>query len=190
MSVLVPRPAIAARWSGALELRLRRAPLEVFLRSRSLPWAIGGPAQVTDNLTTAIVAIVSTGLTVYAGNQRRPLNECQLEDLAQFTCAVSEGLAALINEPRSWRIAALVSAAQVLRAHIGLSGAAHMSAGVARTYAASPNERSALFDIRNLAARTVERNDDEDLQTTSEIIAHRLAEREGSAYCTQLAASH
>lgn len=186
MSILIPRPAIAARWDGALELRLRRAPLELFLRSRSLPWATGGPAQVTDNLTAATVAIVSTGLALYTDRQ---LAEWQLEDLAHITCAVSEGLVALIDETHSWRIVALVSAAQILRAHVGLGAAAHASARAARTYVASQHGRSVSIDIRTLAARVVEKNDNEDLRATSNIIAKRLTEREGRVPCGHVATS-
>lgn len=189
VSILIPRPAIAACWNGALELRLRRAPLEVFLRSRALPCAAAGAAQVTDNLTAATVAIVSSGLTLYACKQQQQLLDWQLEELAQLACAVSEGLTALIYEPRSWRVVALLSAAQLLRAQMGPSSAAHLSASITHTFAARPNERRSLIDIGRMAARAVERNDAEVLETTSQVISKRLTEPQELAQCSLIAAA-
>lgn len=175
VSVLLPRPSIASRWNGALASRLRHAPLERFLRSRCLPFVTQGHAQVTDNVTTATMAIVSTGLHLYTANMQRHLNARQLEDVAQMTCAVSDGLASLIHEPHSWRIAALVSAGQLLRAHIGLTAAAHLSAGIARSFPAKRQD-STLSEVRKRSAWAVEKNDDLHFRAASRVIFQRLGD--------------
>lgn len=174
MSVLIPPPSIAARWNGALALRLHRAPLEMFLRSRCLPFVTQGHAQVTDNVIAATLAIVSTGLHLYTANTLRRLDAGRLENLVRMTCAVSDGLSELIHEPQSWRIAALVSAAQLLRAHIGLTAAAHLSAGIARSFFATSRQDSTLSEVRKSAARAVEKNEDTHFRAAAEVIARRL----------------
>ncbi|HEV7610574.1 MAG TPA: hypothetical protein VGO37_01715 [Steroidobacteraceae bacterium] len=180
MGIVVPPPAVAARWNGALELRLRRSPLERFLRSRALPFAAGGGAQVTDNVITATVAILSTGLQLYgAGARQGTLSETQLDDMARIACVVSDELATLIHEPKSWRIAALVSAAQVLRLHIGLSSAAEVSARVARAYDANAPD-PASCEIRQHSAAAVATNDESHYRAAGIRIARRLTAAEGA----------
>jgi hypothetical protein len=148
--------------------------LEAFLRSRGLPFVSEGDAQVTDNVTTATMAIVAPGLQLYTAHGQRHLNRLQLEDVAQMTCAVSDGLAELIHEPHSWRIAALVSAAQLLRSHIGLTPAAHLSAAIARSFSSKFGQDPTLSELRRSSAWAVEKNGDEPLRAASTVVARRL----------------
>jgi hypothetical protein len=120
------------------------------------------------------MAIVSTGLNLYTTKMQRQLTARQLEDVAQMTCAVSDGLASLIHEPQSWRIAALVSAAQLLRAHIGITAAAHLSAGIARSFPTNSKQDSDLSEVREQSAWAVEKNDDSYFHAASKVIAQRL----------------
>ena len=48
MGIVFPSEAVARRWDGALEARLRRAPLEAFLRARAIVAAPAGVAQDSD----------------------------------------------------------------------------------------------------------------------------------------------
>lgn len=65
MGVVFPSEAVARRWDGALQARLRRAPLETFLRARGTIVAPPGIAQNSDNLARAAVLMVEAGLTLY-----------------------------------------------------------------------------------------------------------------------------
>src|ERR1700691_2385691 len=132
MALIMPSEAVARRWNGALQARLRRAPLEEFLRVRDLKIAPAGAARDTDNLVRATVFMVDTGVRIYFFAQENALNERQQAQVAQAACMVSHGLAALIGEPGAWRIAALVSAAQLLNPWIGLNAAAYAAAAAAR----------------------------------------------------------
>jgi hypothetical protein len=176
VKILMPQPAIAARWNGALESRLRRAPLERFLRSRSLPFIAGGPAQCTDNLATATVAIVSTGLQLHDADPHRRLVERQLELVAQIACVVSEQLSIIIQELHAWRIAALVSGAQLLKTHVGLSEAARLSAEAARTYEARAVQNESWCELRQHCARALDENDDSHHRAACGVIARSLNE--------------
>jgi hypothetical protein len=179
VKIIIPRSDIAARWNGALESRLRRAPLERFLRSRSLPFVAAGAAQGTDNLATATVAMVSTGLQLYGVDRTRGLVERQLvaqqlELVAQIACIISDRLAALIEEPHSWRIASLVSGAQLLKTHVGLTEAARLSAAAARIYETHAIQDESWSDLRRHCARAVAENDDSHHRAACNVIAERL----------------
>src|SRR5579872_2629783 len=65
MGLVFPSEAVARRWNGALQARLRRAPLEAFLRARSLSPAPRGVAQDSDDVARATVLIVEAGLSFY-----------------------------------------------------------------------------------------------------------------------------
>jgi len=62
VTVLIPNARIAARWNGALQARLRHAPLERFLRVRGRKWAAIGDARNTDNLASATMLFVAGAL--------------------------------------------------------------------------------------------------------------------------------
>ena len=59
MPVIYPPEEISQRWTGALEGRLRRAPLERFLARNGLALAPSGRAQLSDNLQ--VIAAITNG---------------------------------------------------------------------------------------------------------------------------------
>jgi hypothetical protein len=158
--VLVPNPKVAARWHGALEARLRHAPLEIFLRSRGQPCALSGETRVTDNIAAATVYFIQRA--------RQDRLEGAIAVVGPLVCAVSDGLAALVREPNAWRIAALISTARVLAPGIGLSAAADLSASAVRDYSMRlggvPLD-PALPQIRIAVAGAVQSNDESQVET-------------------------
>lgn len=129
MVVLVPNSKVAARWHGALEARLRQAPLEAFLRSRGQPYVLSGETRVTDNIAAAAVYFIQRA----RGNRL----DGAVAVTGPLVCAVSDGLAALVREPNAWRIAALIATARVLAPAMGLAAAADVSASAVRDYSMS-----------------------------------------------------
>src|ERR1700722_18042503 len=73
MGIVYPSKAVARRWEGALQARLRRAPVECFLRARSILPAPTGVSQGSDNLVRATVFIVQAGLARYVADRERNL---------------------------------------------------------------------------------------------------------------------
>jgi hypothetical protein len=119
LALVFPSDATARKWTGALEARLRRAPLEQFLRTGSLKLAGAGAAQTTDNLTRATVFIVEAGLQAYCKEKDQGLATAQLAVVGHFACLVCRAAAAVIQEPATWRVPALVSTTLLLRPWIG-----------------------------------------------------------------------
>jgi hypothetical protein len=178
VSVVYPNEKIAARWSGALEARLRQAPLEIFLRSRGQKWVLTGDAGVTDNLACGSIYLVDGALNAFMLESRGTLTISQHPALGQIACAVSRGLATLIQEPNAWRIAALVSTARVLSPYSGLDAAAHTAAAAARDYSAALNAGTQAADvvhISNAASFAVESNDEERALHVMKLILRRLS---------------
>jgi hypothetical protein len=134
MGILFPNEAVARRWDGALQARLRRAPLEAFLRTRSLVPAPPGVSQDSDNLTRATVLIVEAGFSHYFADREESLAWRQRPLVGHVACLVSHALAQQISEPDAWRIVALVSAARLLSPWIGLNAAAIAAATAARQF--------------------------------------------------------
>ncbi|MDP9011703.1 MAG: hypothetical protein M3O41_03405 [Pseudomonadota bacterium] len=162
MTVLFPSKKIALRWNGALEARLRRAPLESFLQTRGLKCALSGPSQITDNLASAIIFLVDKGITAY-GTDRGPFPAARYAVVGQIACAVSRGLAALVLEPASWRIAGLVGTARLLAPFTGLDAAAHLAAAAARDYSRTLGtcaQDIQLLQVSHAASAAVESNDE------------------------------
>jgi hypothetical protein len=134
MGIVFPSKAIAQRWDGALQSRLRRAPLEKFLSDRGIVPAPPGVSQDSDNLVRTTVLIVDPGLTLYFRNRAQGLPLQQRAVVGHVACLVSRALAELISQPGAWRIAALVSTARLLTPWIGLNAAALESACSARRF--------------------------------------------------------
>jgi hypothetical protein len=134
MGILFPDAAVARRWNGALQARLRRAPLEKFLRARAIAPAPVGVSQDSDNLVRATVLIVEGGLTLYCDKRTEGLALPQRELVGHMACLVSRSLAELISNPLVWRVVALVSTARLLSPWIGLNAAAMSSAASARQF--------------------------------------------------------
>jgi hypothetical protein len=178
MSVVYPNDKITARWAGALEARLRQAPLENFLRSRGQKWVLTGDARITDNLACGSIYLVDGALNAYMLESRGTLTISQHPLVGQIACAVSHGLATLIQEPNTWRIAALVSTARVLSPYSGLDAAAHVAAAAARDYSATLNagaQPAEVVHIGNAASAAVESNDEERALHVMKLILRRLS---------------
>ncbi|MEA3150547.1 MAG: hypothetical protein QOD56_1486 [Gammaproteobacteria bacterium] len=175
MALLIPNEAIASRWRGAREARLRQAPLEIFLRSRGEPYASGGASDLSKNIAAAVVLFATAGLTSYRKHQARALNETQHKLLARATCAMSEGLATLVQHPDAWRIAALVSTSRTLASLMTLERAAHFAAAAARDFSRDVETHEAdVDDFGRTAAQAVRRNETARIDAVSALISRRL----------------
>jgi len=134
MGIIYPSKAVARRWDGALQARLRRAPLESFLRARGIAPAPRGLSQDNDDLVRATVLIVETGLALYFADRQERLAFRQRSVVGHVACLVSRALVDQISQPDAWRIVALVSTARLLSPSIGLNAAAMASATAARQF--------------------------------------------------------
>jgi hypothetical protein len=134
MGIVYPSEAVARRWDGALQARLRRAPVERFLRARGLVLAPRGVSQDSDDLVRVTVLIVETALSLYFADRGEGLAFRQRSVVGHVACLVSRALAEQIAQPDRWRIVALVSTARLLSPWIGLNAAAKASASAARQF--------------------------------------------------------
>jgi hypothetical protein len=181
VTVLIPNKKAAARWNGALQTRLRHAPLEAFLRSRNRKWTLSGEARITDNLASATIYFVDQGLgdCTPEGEAGGLLDAAHHAAVGQAACAVSHGLAVLIQEVNSWRIAALIATARVLAPHIGPDAAARQSATSARDYAKGLKAglETGLLQISTVAAGAVESNNHALGAKAVQLISQRISQR-------------
>jgi hypothetical protein len=174
MGVVFPNETIARRWDGALQAKLRRAPLEAFLKRRSLPLAPSGAAQNSDNLIRAAVFIVEAGLSAYCRYHGEILNLRQRVLLGRVACIVSRALAGRILQLESWRIVALVSTARLLSPSIGLNAAALESACATRLFEKQSVRAAPSLDPRLSACAGEALSDDESVSEAAAIIALHL----------------
>lgn len=178
VTVLFPNKKISSRWNGALQARLRFAPLEAFLRSRGQRWAGPSATQVTDNLACATIHVLGAALHASQEVRSAPMSLVQRAAVGRLACAVSATLAALIGEPAYWRTAALVATARVLERHIGLSAAARTAAAAARdhhTAVTTATQDTGVIRIRSAVRRAVESNDHRDLADALQLMVLYLA---------------
>jgi hypothetical protein len=177
MALIMPSEAIARRWNGALESRLKRAPLEEFLRARALKIEHAGVARDTDNLVRAVVFIVDAGIAAFCDDHEDGLDELQQAEVGEVACGVSRGLAALIHEPAAWRTVALVSAAQLLTPWIGLTAAAYAATTAARKFDQVLHDSSKAADgcIGETASLAVASRDSLQVGAVALLISQRLA---------------
>lgn len=127
MTLLMPPKEISAKWNGALQTRLRRAPLEEFLRRHDRRI---GSTQPTDNLAGAALLFFERADQL-AGESlavRAP------ETAALMFAALIRKLAIPIHEPESWRIAALVGAGRLLTPALGVADGACRAARMVRRF--------------------------------------------------------
>ena len=179
MSVVFPDERIAQLWNGALEASLRRAPLEAFLRSHALKVASRGPARDTDNISRAALLVLRMAMERRdAGARALSLAQCVF--LGQLNGRVCESLAALIEEPRCGRVAALVSTTQLLRPILGLLAAAKLAATAAREFR-GPGSIDEFRQIRRMTSEAIARNSEDLLSKLSAYIASRIDEPQRSA---------
>jgi hypothetical protein len=121
--------------------------------------------------------MVDAGVRIHAHAHEDELDERQQELVAQAACVVSHSLAALIGEQAAWRIAALVSAAQLLNPWIGLNAAAYAAAAAAQRFSEDLLDptRAPRTLISEKAAIAVERNDDAQVGEVARLISQNLA---------------
>lgn len=133
-------------------------------------------AKDSDNVARATVSIVWAGLTQYFQGTEESLEAHQQAAVGLVACSISRALAALIQEPASWRIAALVSGAQLLQPWIGLTAAAMASASAARDFTASLDNslHGADLELGDAASDAVSRNDPAGFAAVSAAISLRL----------------
>jgi len=148
MGIVFPSAAVARHWDGALQARLRRAPLEKFLKSRGIVPAPPGVSQDSDNLVRATVLMVEAGLALYFEDRAEDLAISQRALIGHIACLVNRELAELTLQPGAWRIAALVSTARLLSPWIGLNAAALASASSVRRFQRERPQISCSMDAR------------------------------------------
>jgi hypothetical protein len=153
MGIVYPSKAVAHRWDGALQARLRRAPVEQFLRAHSLLVAPAGRSQDSDNLVRATVFIAEAGLARYVADREEGAF-IQRSGLSIVACLVSLGLAQQFSQSDAWRNVALVSAARLLSPWIGLDSAALLSAAVARQFQQEIKKGISPLDWRVITSAT------------------------------------
>jgi hypothetical protein len=173
MTLLHPSETVSRRWAGSLQARLRRAPIEVFLRSRGLKVCASGASQLTDNLIRATVDIVGQNFTA-----AKPVPEIEQVLIGSIACSVCHELTSLIAEPEAWRIAALVSSAELLSAGIGRQAAAFQAAATARDFVVKRQTQSVMPMIQSIgiqAALAVKTTRPEDLMRAVQLISECLA---------------
>lgn len=146
--IVFPSEAIARRWDGALQARLRRAPLENFLKRRGIAPAPSGIAQDSDNLVRATVSLVETEIARYFEARDEILTFSHRALVGHVACLVNRELAELILQPEAWRIAALVSTARLLSPWIGLNAAALASASSVRRFQRERAQTTCSIDAR------------------------------------------
>ena len=176
MGIVYPKEAIARRWDGALQARLLRAPLEAFLRGRSLVPAPAGTSRDTDNLVRASVLIVEAGIELYCSHREEGLAFNQRPVVGHVACLVSLALAQQISEQGTWRNVALLSAARLLSPWIGLNAASVASAAATRQFQREIVKGVSPLDwrIMNSAREAVSSNGASELARASWNVAARL----------------
>ncbi len=176
MAIVFPDERIAQHWNGALQASLRRAPLEEFLRSRSLKVAPRGPARDSDNISRATLFMLASAVGWRAA-EMQGLSPTQCAFVGQATCCVCDGLAALIGEARSWRVAALVSVTQLMPPSLRLFAAASVGAVAAREFASRSRELVDEFQqMGQMASESVARNSELLIQQLRVRISSRISE--------------
>jgi hypothetical protein len=176
MGIVFPSEAVARRWDGALQARLRRAPLEAFLSARSLVPAPAGVSQDSDNLVRATVLIVESGLSLYFADRVEGLAYRERALVGHVACLVGRALAEQISQPAVWRVVALVSTARLLSPWIGLNAAAMTSASSTRRFQKGFMKAASSLDRRIIegACTAVNRDGLETMAEVSASIAARL----------------
>lgn len=176
MGIVYPSKNVARRWEGALQARLRRAPLERFLSGRGIAPAPRGISQDSDDLVRATVLIVEAALALHVVDRVKGLVFAQRGVVGHVACLVSRALSEQIAQPDAWRIVALVSTARLLSPWIGLNAAAIASASSARQFQKQVTKEISPLDWRIMksASDAVWGNGLDAMATASANIAARL----------------
>jgi hypothetical protein len=138
---------------------------------------LSGEARVSDNLACATIYFVEQALNECTPDGNGVLDATHHAAVGQAACAVSHGLAVLIQETNSWRIAALIGTARILASHIGPDAAAHLSATCARDYAKGLKAglESGLLQISTVIAGAVESNNRALAAKAVQLISRRIS---------------
>ena len=176
MGLIHPNESKTRHWDGALQARLKRAPLEKFLRTHSLQIAHGA-GRDSDNLARATVYLVEGGLTVYFQGREEGLVESQHGAIGYLACLTTHAVARTIGQPASWRIPALLSTAQLLRPWIGLHAAACASACFIRHFSVALQNAPAPEDtsMSAIVSIAIQQNDNGSILAVAEMIATCLS---------------
>ena len=105
---------------------------------------------MTDNLSCATVHLVEAAIG--GGSDLFVFNRLRETVAGPLACAVSQGLADVIDESTSWRIAAMVSTTELLAPRLGFAFASQRA--VAATYAYLVNPLDAISSAAAQAVKT------------------------------------
>lgn len=177
MAVVFPSAEISQRWNGSLQARLTRAPLEAFLRSQGFAPARVGVAQDTDNVTRAAVHMIESAIARLSAPQLTGTTTAFCGDAiaGDLSCIVTKSLASMIEKPPVWRIAALLSTAQLLTPRIGLTEAAVAAAAYVRRFEREGGRDSALDHQIAQAAISALQDGMDDFVKVSALLVSRLS---------------
>src|ERR1700761_4547997 len=108
MGIIYPKPAIASKWAGALQARVRRTPLEAFLLAQGETPSAGGVSRDSDNVTRATIMILGAAIEEFLVDHPHDFLHAHPVLVGRLACLVSRTIAESIANPAAWRIAALV----------------------------------------------------------------------------------
>jgi hypothetical protein len=154
--LLHPSRSVEEKWRGALTRRLKRRPLEAFLRAHALTFAPPGPIDDRRNLKSATEFMLGSACAAY--RQSVSFVDEHVAILTQIACAAATGVGRLIEEPGAARVGGLSAAVQLLAAEDNYVLAARIGAAYRDFYAATLYS-PALSDVADLAGRTVAQDD-------------------------------
>jgi hypothetical protein len=176
MALIYPSHSKTRHWDGALQARLKRAPLEEFLRSHSLKVATGA-ARDCDNLVRATTYVIEAGLKIYLNPREEGLAAFQHGMIGRLACLATRAVAELIGEPESWRIPALLGTAQLLSPWIGLHASACASASFIHQFTVGLQDAADPDDTRvtQAVSLAVRANDAGSILAVAQLIAHRVS---------------
>ena len=132
-AVLVPNTKIAARWSGALQRRLNRMPLETLLREHRQPCAADADTALGENLTVATEFLLNPSL-IHIHDWQMLCSPSYFVAFGRVVGTVSFCLAALIMEPHAWRVAALRATARMFSPVFGPDAAPVIAANAVGSF--------------------------------------------------------
>ena len=193
MSVVYPKGARVAHWSGALRRRLKQAPLERFVRRHAPDSLESRGFNVPDALVTATGFLLDEALARYTAQHEPIFNEQQCWVIGCACAAICEGFSLGIEEPEEWLIAALVSAKLLLIPLLGPAAAIQCSMLSVQNYL---DGREALHGPREFGAMcraatyAIAAGSPAALKVATQLVSQRiLARRAVPAFTKQAAAS-
>lgn len=143
-SVMIPPARIASLWDGALHTRLKRAPLEAFLRNNSQ--LASGEAQdpLIESLELACLFIIDPALPHRTNWSALFLSE-YFDALGYAILGISGGLGLFVQDSKLRRVAALRTMGRILTPVLGIDMASSTTAASIAA-AGFPRKDMAPFD--------------------------------------------